>query len=78
MRMIPYFYILSKIRKLNRSGQGAMVYVHPWEFDTAQPRIDLPWSRSFMHYFNLSATPRKFAGLLRNLRFVPVRAALGI
>lgn len=78
LRMIPYFYILSKIRKMNRSGQGALVYVHPWEFDAEQPRIDLPWSRSFMHYFNLSATPRKFDGLLRHLRFVPVREALGL
>jgi hypothetical protein len=54
------------------------VYVHPWEFDLEQPRIALPWSRRFMHYFNLSATPRKFVGLLRHLRFASIREVLAV
>jgi polysaccharide deacetylase family protein (PEP-CTERM system associated) len=78
LRIAPYFYILSRIRRMNREGDPAMVYVHPWEFDTEQPRIELPWSRRFMHYFNLAATPRKLSGLLRHLRFVPVREVLGV
>jgi len=78
LRMIPYFYVLSRIGRMNREGAPAMVYVHPWEFDLDQPRIDLPWSRKFMHYFNLAAAPRKLAGLLGNLRFAPVRAILGL
>ena len=76
LRLTPYFYILSKIRRLNAAGWPALVYIHPWEFDTEQPRLSLPWSRRFMHYFNVSATPRKFAGLLRHLRFVPIRDVL--
>ncbi len=76
MRLTPYFYILSKIRRLNAVGWPALVYIHPWEFDTEQPRLSLPWSRRVMHYFNVSATPRKFAGLLRHLRFVSIREAL--
>ena len=76
MRLTPYFYILSKIRHLNGAGRPALVYVHPWEFDPEQPRLDLPWSRRFMHYFNLSATPRKFAGLLKHLRFTSIREVL--
>jgi polysaccharide deacetylase family protein (PEP-CTERM system associated) len=78
MRLVPYCYILSAIRRLNERGRPALVYVHPWEFDSEQPRIALPWSRRFMHYFNLSATPRKFAGLLRYLRFAPVREVLAV
>jgi polysaccharide deacetylase family protein (PEP-CTERM system associated) len=76
LRLTPYFYILSKIRQLNGAGRPALVYVHPWEFDPEQPRLDLPWSRRFMHYFNLSATPRKFAGLLKHLRFTSIREVL--
>ena len=76
MRLIPYFYLASKIRQLNGAGRPALVYVHPWEFDLEQPRIDLPWSRRFMHYFNLSATPRKLAGILRHFRFAPIRDVL--
>jgi len=78
MRLVPYFHILSTIRDLNERGRPALVYVHPWEFDTEQPRIALPWSRKFMHYFNLSATPRKFVGLLKHLRFAPVREVLAV
>jgi len=78
MRLVPYFYILSAIRGLNERGRPALVYIHPWEFDTEHPRIPLPWSRRFMHYFNLSATPRKLAGLLTHLRFAPVREVLAV
>jgi polysaccharide deacetylase family protein (PEP-CTERM system associated) len=78
LRLTPYFYIVSKIRRLNRGGRPALVYVHPWEFDSEHPRIGLPRGRRFMHYFNLSATPRKLAGLLRHLRFAPLRAVLAV
>ena len=76
LRLTPYFYILSRIRRMNRRGEAALVYIHPWEFDAEQPRIDLSWSRRFMHYFNLSSTPGKFAGLLAHLRFAPLREVL--
>jgi polysaccharide deacetylase family protein (PEP-CTERM system associated) len=76
LRLFPYFYVLSKILQMNRKGNAAMVYLHPWEFDTEQPRIELPMSRRFMHYFNLPATPRKLSGLLTHLRFAPVRKIL--
>jgi peptidoglycan-N-acetylglucosamine deacetylase len=76
LRLTPYFYIVSKIRRLNRVGKPALVYVHPWEFDPEQPRLDLPRSRQFMHYFNLSATPKKLAGLLKHFRFASIREVL--
>ena len=78
MRLTPYFYLVSKLRRMNNAGRPAVVYIHPWEFDPEQPRLDLPWSRSFMHYFNLTATPRKLAGLLKHLRFGSLRAMLGV
>jgi len=78
LRLMPYFYILSRIRRMNAEGAPAMVYLHPWEFDTGQPRMELPASRRFMHYFNLRSTPRKASGLLSNLRFAPLREVLGV
>jgi peptidoglycan-N-acetylglucosamine deacetylase len=78
LRLAPYFYVLSAIRRLNERGRPAVVYVHPWEFDAEQPRIALPWSRRFMHSFNLAATPRKLAGLLKHLRFAPIREVLEV
>lgn len=78
LRLAPYFYVLSKIRQLNGRGQPAVIYVHPWEFDVEQPHIELPWTRKFMHYFNLSATPRKLEGFLRHLRLTSIQDVLGI
>ncbi|MBP2676202.1 MAG: hypothetical protein H6Q84_3042 [Deltaproteobacteria bacterium] len=78
LRLTPYCYVLSRIRRMNLDGEAAMVYLHPWEFDEEPPRVDLPGSRKFMHYFNLSSAPRKISGLLAHLRFAPVREVLGI
>ncbi|HSG99645.1 MAG TPA: XrtA system polysaccharide deacetylase, partial [candidate division Zixibacteria bacterium] len=35
LRHSPYWYSSMMIRRLNREGHPAMVYVHPWEFDTS-------------------------------------------
>lgn len=77
LRMFPYFYVISKIERMNREGRPAMVYIHPWEFDMEQPEIDLPLSRRFMHYFNIKVTPKKVEGLLRHLSFAPIKDVLG-
>ncbi|WP_420266496.1 polysaccharide deacetylase family protein [Candidatus Magnetominusculus dajiuhuensis] len=73
LRIAPYFYVLSKIQSMNRRGIPAVVYTHPWEFDTAQPKLNLPLSRRFMHYFNIGVTGRKVEGLLKRLPFAPMK-----
>ena len=78
LRIVPYFYVVSTIRRMNRRGLPAIVYIHPWEFDLENPPIDLPLSRRFMHYFNIRVTPRKIEGLLRHFRFAPVKNLLGL
>ncbi|MBI5409831.1 MAG: polysaccharide deacetylase family protein [Nitrospirae bacterium] len=78
LRIAPYFYVVSKIKRMNRQGHQAMVYIHPWEFDGEQPKIDLPLSRRFMHYFNIKAAPGKIEGLLRHFKFAPVGSVLGL
>ncbi|MBI5026561.1 MAG: polysaccharide deacetylase family protein [Nitrospirae bacterium] len=78
LRLAPYFYIVSKVKRINRQGFPAIVYIHPWEFDREQPRIDLPLSRRFMHYFNIKVAPQKIEGLLKHLPFAPVKDVLGL
>lgn len=78
LRITPYFYVVSKINKMNKEGYPAMVYMHPWEFDTYKPKIELSLNRRFMHYFNLGAMPKKVEGLLKNLSFGPLREVLGL
>jgi len=78
LRMTPYFYILSTIHKMNREGIPGLVYIHPWEFDVEQPKIDLPLSRRFMHYFNTRSTQQKVEGLLKHLRFASIKEVLNL
>ncbi len=78
LRMVPYFYIVSKIKRINREGRAGMVYIHPWEFDNQSIKIDLPLSRRFMHYFNIRVTRIKVEGLLKHLQFAPIRELLDL
>jgi len=78
LRISPYWFVLESIRKINRLGRPAMVYIHPWEFDMSQPKITLPLSRRFMHYFNIRSTKEKFEGLVKHLKFAPMRDVLGL
>lgn len=47
-----------------------MFYVHPWEVDPDQPRLNVGSRKSrFRHYVNLSTTERKLDTLLKRFRF---------
>lgn len=78
LRIAPYWFVETMIRRKNRSGQAVVVYVHPWEFDREQPRLDLPLSRRFMHSFHIASTRPKLTGLLHRFRFGTIRDALGL
>jgi hypothetical protein len=43
--------------RLNRSGRPAIYYVHPWEYDPDQPRMELPPHWRFFRYHRLAAMP---------------------
>ncbi len=75
LRLFPYWVIGWGLRRINREGHPAMVYLHPWELDPGQPRFDLggKWST---HYRNLHVTEGKLRRLLGDFRFAPVREIL--
>ena len=78
LRISPYWFAVHTIKSVNAAGHPAMVYIHPWEFDTQMPEIELPLSRRFMHYFNLKSTRPKLEGMLGQFNFVPMREALAV
>jgi polysaccharide deacetylase family protein (PEP-CTERM system associated) len=70
LRFFPYWFIKHAMKKINKMGQPAIIYVHPWEFDSKQPRVkELEW----YHYYNLSNTEKKFKRLLNDFEFTSVR-----
>ena len=77
-RIFPYAVTRAGFRSINRLGQPAVFYLHPWEIDPAHPRIDLPKRIATTHYFNLKATERRLVRLLRDFRFAPMKEILNV
>lgn len=75
-RLFPYTWIKAGLSSLNRQGQPAVVYLHPWEFDPDQPRIPVRGLDRFRHYVNLDKTEEKFRRLLSDFSFAPARKVL--
>ncbi len=76
MRLLPPAVMHRAIRAENRAGAPAIVYLHPWEVDPAQPRIAASRFARFRHYLNLSRTRRRLERLLSSFRFTTVSTVL--
>ena len=75
-RLFPYEFTRWAIRKLNNDGRPAIVYIHPWEIDPSQPRLDGSVISRFRQYNNLDKTEKRLKALLRDFDFVPIRTFL--
>lgn len=73
-RFWPYALVRAGIRTLNRQGQPAIVYFHPWEFDPDHPvlRGDARWLARRTHYHRLGCTRGVLAALLRDFSWGPL------
>lgn len=77
LRLYPYWFIRSAIRRINNSGKPAIIYFHPWEIDPEQPRIKTNFSTRIKHYGNLYTTEQKLCQLLDEFKFTTVKEILG-
>jgi hypothetical protein len=69
MRMSTPLTVLKEIERTNRSGQPAMLFVHPWELDPDPPRVKLPLGHQFAHYFRLRGFVRRLDEILAQASF---------
>ena len=77
LRVLPYSYMRWGMRRVNREGQSAIVYLHPWEIDPGHPRLRSRGKRGVSsHYINLHAMEDKLRRLLSDFRFAPVSEVL--
>jgi polysaccharide deacetylase family protein (PEP-CTERM system associated) len=72
-RLFPYATSKTFLRRLERQGAKLVMYLHPWEIDPEQPRMDGPWLSQFRHYLNLQKTQERLSRLLTDFRFGPMR-----
>ena len=76
LRLLPYDFIRSCIRKLNKKGMRAVVYLHPWEMDSNLPRLPIGFKGRFALYHNLDSVQRKVEQLLKDFSFISIREVL--
>jgi polysaccharide deacetylase family protein (PEP-CTERM system associated) len=73
LRLLPMGYTRWAMRRLRRDDrQPVVIYLHPWELDPGQPRLEGRWKSKLRHYTGLRGMERRLAELLSNGRFEPV------
>ena len=73
-RLLPYPFTAAALRRINRRGRPAVVYLHPWELDPDQPRVaGIPRRRTWYHYHRLGAARAKYGRLLNEFEFSSIK-----
>jgi polysaccharide deacetylase family protein (PEP-CTERM system associated) len=73
LRLLPYSFTRWGIRFLNEhEARPVCVYLHPWELDPDQPRIEGSLTARLRHYLGLRGTEGKLRLLLQDFEFVPL------
>ena len=76
LRHLPFRLIQRALREHDAGGIPAMFYIHPWELDPDQPRINVPWHTHVRHYGGLRKTQPLLERLLGEFRFRSVAQCL--
>jgi polysaccharide deacetylase family protein (PEP-CTERM system associated) len=78
-RLLPYAFTLWALRRINRQGQPAVFYLHPYELDTEELRDPLPgegWAGRRVRLtqrLNRGKTEAKLRKLLSHFRWTSVK-----
>ncbi|HDG98565.1 MAG TPA: DUF3473 domain-containing protein [Desulfobacterales bacterium] len=76
-RVLPYRVFRWGVRKILSNQGNYLFYLHPWEIDPEQPRIqNIRLMYRFRHYVNLQTTEAKLKRLLTDFRFFPIQRGL--
>jgi polysaccharide deacetylase family protein (PEP-CTERM system associated) len=77
LRLLPSWFVRWAILRMHeREQQPASIYLHPWELDPEQPRVNGSRMSRFRHYLNLHTMEGKLRALLSVFRFAPMRDVL--
>jgi polysaccharide deacetylase family protein (PEP-CTERM system associated) len=72
-RLLPYAWTRWGMARVNRVEQRPVIfYLHPWEIDPDQPRMDVGRVSRLRHYRNLHVTAARLERLLRDFAFGPL------
>lgn len=73
-----YPYLLSKylLQKAQNAGKPIVFYLHPWEIDYEQPRVNVGLLSRFRHYNNLHKCEHRLDKLLSDFAFGTMQESL--
>lgn len=74
LRLYPYWVWHHMLRRLEQRGERFGLYIHPWELDAEQPRIEMAPRFARVHYLNLNTTYDKLDRLFGRFSFDTYRA----
>jgi polysaccharide deacetylase family protein (PEP-CTERM system associated) len=75
-RLLPYSLTSLGIETLGKAGESAMFYIHPWEYDTAHPKVDMDWRAKITHYSRLQKSLPNTQRLFQEFGFTTLRNIL--
>ncbi len=75
-RLFPYAVGRAAFRDCERRGVPGTFYIHPWEVDPGQPRLDVPWPTRLRHYAGLRRTLPRLERLLAEFEFTAIADTL--
>lgn len=78
LRLLPYALVRSAFHEAESRGKPATFYIHPWELDPEQPRLDVPLRTRIRHYGGLRRTVPRIRRLLAEFDFQPIADTLGL
>jgi polysaccharide deacetylase family protein (PEP-CTERM system associated) len=68
-RLYPYALTRAGLKQVNSRGQPFIFYLHPWEIDPEQPRIEAGMLSRFRHYNNLDKCESRLRRLMEDFTF---------
>jgi len=75
-RLFPYNLLRQLLGRVQAQGQPLVMYLHPWELDPDQPRMNGSLVSRFRHYVNLHKTEERLVSLLHEFAFGPIRETI--
>jgi polysaccharide deacetylase family protein (PEP-CTERM system associated) len=73
LRIFPLSYSCMAIDQLTRRNHLPVIYLHPWEIDPDQPRLNGSWKSHLRQYWGLESFEPKLHRLLARYQFLPFR-----
>ncbi len=77
-RHLPYQVIERALIQAEQRHEPATFYIHPWELDTDEPRITVPFKTRLRHYGAVSRTTPRLRRMFARFAFQSIAASLAV